>query len=406
MLEIADTLRSGWITTGPKARLFEKELGAHLGATQTLALSSCTAALHLGLKALNVGPGDGVITTPLTFVSTVHAIVYTGARPFFCDIDPFDGNLSPEKTRFFLENHCRRGPHGSYLHPETNTTLKAILPVHYGGFPVELEKFQEIAKEFKLHILEDAAHALGAAIGPHKIGSDKLQKNLGPDLYHLAAFSFYATKNLTTSEGGLLTGPSPILSRARILSAYGIGDSRQIWHDRYAPDGSVVSSWDYDVETLGYKNNFTDIQAALGLSQLRRFPDFQEKRQLFSQIYTRALEDLDSVTLPTARPGTTPAWHLFPIRLKIPPVNITREKFTQILREHNLGTSVMFRPVHTFSYYQDLLKYPYLMFPNSLDFFHHTLSLPMSPKIPVSTIEEAAQLVRQLLKQFSSPAFF
>ncbi|MDR2199508.1 MAG: DegT/DnrJ/EryC1/StrS aminotransferase family protein [Deltaproteobacteria bacterium] len=392
--EIASALRSGWITQGPKTESFENSMAAFLKAGSALAVSSCTAALHLALRVLEIGEGDGVISTPLTFVSTIHAVVYTGARPFFCDVDPANGNLDPAKVREFLEKDCRKNLQGEIVHVKSGKRIKAILPVHYGGFPVDLEAFYQIANEHKLHLLEDAAHALGSAYGGHPIGSDPLRERLEKGLKSLTAFSFYATKNLTTGEGGLLTGPEDLIDKARVLSAYGISDARRIW-GRYTSRGT----WEYDVRDLGFKNNFTDIQAAMGLAQLMKFQAMQNKRLNFALLYNKALSPLnDLVVLPRPEAGTTPSWHLYPLRLNLRYLDIDRDLFIERLKHYNVGCSVMFIPVHTFTYYRKLLGMDFGFFPAAEQFFLSVICLPISPKNPQNLTLRAAKLIHDLIK--------
>ncbi|MDR1313746.1 MAG: DegT/DnrJ/EryC1/StrS family aminotransferase [Deltaproteobacteria bacterium] len=394
LLELKDTLDSGWITRGPRCELFESRCKELLNASGTLALSSCTAALHLGLKVLGVGPGDAVLTTPLTFVSTAHAVMYTGARPVFCDVDPADGNLSPASVRELMEKGCRAGAERLREHKATGLSVKCLLPVHYGGFPADLAGFREAAGEYGLHILEDAAHAFAAEYGGSPVGSAALQRPAAPGLNALSAFSFYATKNVACGEGGLLTGPESLIRKAGVLAAYGITDERKIW-GRYAPKGT----WAYDVSDLGFKNNFTDLGAALGLAQLRKLPEMQSRRRAFAEIWLRTLSDLDGdlVTLPREAEGTVSAWHLFPLRLKLDRLRIGRGEVAAKLKELNVGTSVMFQPVHLFSYYRKALGHAEGDFPEAEAFFESEISLPMSPANPVPLVEEAAESLRRLL---------
>jgi dTDP-4-amino-4,6-dideoxygalactose transaminase len=396
--ELADTIRSGWITNGPKTQKFEGMAASHLKAESSLAVSSCTAALHLALRALGVGPGDGVVTTPLTFVSTVHSILYAGAHPFFCDIDSKTGNLNPDSARDFLIFETKKTWDGVRVHKETGKKIKCLLPVHYGGDPLELKLFKDLAAEFNLHILEDAAHAFGSYIGEDAIGSAKLTATDRPDIHNFVAFSLYATKNLTAAEGGLLVGDSKdLLEDARVLSAYGISDARRIW-GRYGPKGTH----DYDVEVLGFKNNFTDIGAAIAIAQLNKFPEMQAKRKLFAETYREAFKPLgDQVILPEEREGTTNAWHLFPLRLNLKALKVGRDDFIDILNNHNIGSSVMFIPVHHFTYYKKLLTLANNAFPNTLQFYRSEVSLPMSPKEDIETIREAASIIADLLRYYA-----
>ncbi|MDR1871277.1 MAG: DegT/DnrJ/EryC1/StrS aminotransferase family protein [Deltaproteobacteria bacterium] len=391
--EIADTLKSGWLTKGPKSERFEKDLAAYLGAPDSLAVSSGTAALHLALAALGVTEGQGVITTPLTFASTVHAIVYQRATPFLVDIDPLTGNLDPQLTGDFLKNKCRKGPNGRPIHKLTGVTVSALLPVHYGGLPADLKAFWEIAETYNLNLVEDAAHALGSYYGSYLIGDPSLRPPKAP--FGLTAFSFYATKNLATGEGGLLTATEPeILAKARVLSAYGISDARKIW-GRYAPQGT----WVYDVADLGFKYNFTDIQAALGLAQLKKLPEFLAARKERANVWLEALRPLeDLVILPQEPKGTRSSWHLFPLRLNLDRLKIDRDAFITRLKELNIGVSVMFIPIHFHSYYQRSLLYPVGSLPQAEKFFSEEISLPLSPAAPLALIQEAAYLTRSLIE--------
>ncbi len=393
--EVVDTLRSGWLTTGPKTERFEKELATYVGAQEGLALNSCTAALHLGLNVLGVGPGEGVITSPLTFASSAHAICYQGAFVFFADIDPDTGNLSPQKVREFLTENCALGSCGRLRHKETGASITTLLPVHYGGHPVDLEAFWQLAVEFKLNMLEDAAHALGARYQGRLLGDPGLKPAEAESLVGLSAFSFYATKNMTTGEGGFLVG-SDLIKEARRKSMYGISDSRRIW-GRYAPSGT----WVYDVADLGFKYNMMDIQAALGLHQLRRLPEFIAARKSYAAIYNSALADFEElVVLPREREGVDSAWHLYPLRLRPEAFSISRDEFIETLRAHNIGTSVLFIPLHFHSYYQKRLGHGEGDFPAAESFFKGLINLPISPAHSPSDITMAAELIAGLLRKY------
>jgi dTDP-4-amino-4,6-dideoxygalactose transaminase len=396
--EVADTLRSGWLTTGPKTERFELALADYLGSGRGVAVNSCTAALHLGLHVLGVGPGQGVLTTPLTFASTAHTVLYQQARPYFADIDPETGNLSPREARRFLETQCAPGPDGCPRHKITGDIITTLLPVHYGGHPVELDGFWELAMDFGLNMLEDAAHAIGAAYyNGFPIGHRGLKPPEAAHLQGLTAFSFYATKNLATGEGGYLTaGDDALVERARRLSMYGISDSRRIW-GRYAPQGT----WVYDVAELGFKYNMMDIQAALGLHQLRKLPDFLARRAAHAAAYSRALESVrDMVILPAAKPEVIHAWHLYPLRLRPEALTVGRDEFIEILRAHNIGTSVLFIPLHYHSYYQKALDYKDGDFPEAENFFKNLINLPVAPAHSPERVAEAADVLASLLRQY------
>jgi len=395
--EVADTIKSGWLTTGPKTERFELALADHLGSGRGLALNSCNSALHLGLAVMELGPGQGVITSPLTFASTAHTIMYTGARPFFVDIDIDSGNLDPIKVRHFLSEDCRPGPDGRPRHKSTGAIISALLPVHYGGRPVDLEAFWRLALDFNLNMLEDAAHAIGAFYQGLPIGHRSLKPIEAEHLIGLSAFSFYATKNLATGEGGYLVGSrDELIEKARILSMYGISDSRRIW-GRYAPKGT----WVYDVAELGYKYNMTDIQASLGLHQLNKLPEFIKMRRERAEIYNQVLAGLtDLVKTPTTETNSESAWHLYPLRLKTEALNISRDEFIEVLRDHNLGSSVLFIPLHYHSYYKKVLNHQPGDFPESESFFSNLINLPLAPAHSKQQISQAAELIAALLRRY------
>ena len=395
--EVSDTLRSGWLTTGPKTEHFESELAGYLGSGRGVAVSSCTAALHLGLHVLEVGPGQGVLTTPLTFASTAHAVMYQRARPYFADIDPETGNLSPDEARRFLEEQCERGPDGRPRHTVTGDVITTLLPVHYGGHPVDLNAFWDLAVEYGLNMLEDAAHAIGAAYQGLPIGHRDLKSPEAEHLHGLTAFSFYATKNLATGEGGYLTADGDdLVERARRLSMYGISDSRRIW-GRYAPKGT----WVYDVAELGFKYNMMDIQASMGLHQLRKLPDFLARRAAHAAAYNKALARVrDMVILPGVRPEAGHAWHLYPLRLRPETMTVGRDEFIEILRDHNIGSSVLFIPLHYHSFYKNALNYAEGDFPEAEKFFKNLVNLPVAPAHSPERVAEAAEVLAALLEKY------
>jgi len=396
LAEVADTLRSGWLTTGPKTERFEIALADYLGAQRGVAVNSCTAALHLGLKVLGVGPGQGVILPPLTFASSAHVVMYLEARPYFVDIDPETGNIDPAKVRDFLERDCLRESDGTVRHRSGGHKISALLPVHYGGHPADLAALWRIAEDYGLNMLEDAAHAIGARYQGKPVGHPGLKPASAAGLAGLCAFSFYATKNLATGEGGyLVADQEALVEKARVLSMYGISDSRRIW-GRYAPKGT----WVYDVAELGFKYNMMDIQAALGLHQLAKLPGFIEKRAAHAAAYDRALSGLEDLAiLPGRRPEVDQAWHLYPLRIRTEALKIGRDEFIEELRDHNIGSSVLFIPLHYHSYYRQALAYGEGDFPESESFFKELVNLPVSPAHAPEKIEEAAEIIAGLLRK-------
>jgi dTDP-4-amino-4,6-dideoxygalactose transaminase len=384
--EVVDTLRSGWLTTGPKTERFEAVAAEYVQADHAVAVSSCTAALHLALHALDVGETDGVITTPYTFASTGHVILYQRARPFFVDVEADTFNIDPQAVRYFLERECRRhSAKGFPVHRATGRIIKVLLPVHYGGHPCAMDELMALADEFNLTIVEDAAHAIGARYHGRPVGS----------LGHITCFSFYATKNMTTGEGGLVTtNRDDLAQRIRVLAMYGISDARRIW-TRYAPKGS----WVYDIKELGFKYNMMDIQAALGLHQIGELDHFIKRRRENAAIYECALAGLSSVRLPSVRPRITHARHLYPLLLDPDRLRIGRDDFIERLKTLNIGTSVLFIPLHLHSYYQDALPYREGDFPVAEDIFRRIVNLPVSPAIPSETIARVAETIAGLIKE-------
>lgn len=364
--EVVDTLRSPWITTGPKTQRFEQEFAATLGAPGAAAFNSCTAGLHVALRALDIGPGDEVITTPMTFVATANVVEHVGARPVFADVDPETLCIDPTQVE-------------AVLTPRT----KALLPVHYAGHPAELDALRAIARARGLAIVEDAAHALPAAYRGQRIGA-------GSDP---VAFSFYATKNLTTAEGGMLTGTPEFLERARQLGLHGM--SRDAWR-RYGKGGS----WKYDVVAPGFKYNMPDVAAALGLHQLRRLEAFQARRREVAARYTQAFVHEDALELPAERGHVEHAWHLYVLRLRPGTLRIDRDRFIEEMAERNIGTSVHFIPVHLHSYYR--LKYGYAPndFPVAHANYERMISLPLHPGLSDDDVADVVEAVRDIIDRF------
>jgi dTDP-4-amino-4,6-dideoxygalactose transaminase len=384
--EVVDTLTSGWLTTGPKTEAFENALKKRVGAEHAVAVNSCTAALHLALHALDIGPEDGVITSPYTFASTGHVILYQGAQPFFVDVEFDTFNMDPAKLSAFLETQCRwDGPNKCLRHRHTGRIIKAVLPVHYGGHPCRMDEIIELARAYDLFVIEDAAHAIGAQYKNRPVGS----------LGDITCFSFYATKNLTTGEGGMaMTGLPDVAERMRVLSMYGISDARRIWK-RYAPKGS----WVYDVRELGFKYNMMDIQAALGIHQLKRLDEFIARREENADIYNLAFDSIPGVRIPIVEPYAHSAWHLYPILLDPDILKITRDQFIEELKTLNIGTSVLFIPLHLHSYYQRTLPYKEGDFPVAEALFRRVVNLPVSPALSPQTAHRVAETVAALIRR-------
>jgi len=375
--EILQTLASDWITTGPRTKTFEAKFADYIGSGEAVAVNSCTAALHLALAAIGVSPRDAVITSPLTFAATANVIVHQGAQPIFIDIDPDTYNLDPHKLVTFVQQQCRWDPRNRALWTKkTNKRVRAIIPVHYGGHPCDMNRINDCAREFRMTVIEDAAHALGATYYGRKVGT----------LGDMACFSFYPTKNISTGEGGMLTTQDPELARrVRLLSLHGI--SRDAWK-RYGPDGS----WHYDILDAGFKYNMTDLSAALGIHQLEKLPRFLKRRGELAKQYENLLADLP-LKRPTALANVESAWHLYPVQVQSS--WMSREQLIARLRADNIGTSVHFIPLHLMSYYQRRFGYQMGDFPVAESVFNRIVSLPFFPRMTDSDIERVGFAMRK-----------
>lgn len=366
--EVVDSLRSGWITTGPKTKRFEQEFRDYVGAPAALALSSCTAALHTALVLAGIGTDDEVITTPVTFTATVAVIEHTGARPILVDVEPDTMNIDPAQVR-------------AAVTPRT----RAVIAVHYGGHPCDLDALRAVCEEHGLLLIEDAAHAVPARYKGRFIGSWE----------NPVAFSFYATKNLTTAEGGMLTGSQEMINRGIVVSLHGM--DRDAWkrNDR-------SGSWRYDIVTPGFKYNMTDIQAAIGLQQLRRLEAMHARRREIVRLYNEAFAQMGVIELPTERSDVEHAWHLYPLRLIADKVAISRDRFIEELRARNIGTSVHFIPIHTFTYYRERYGYRPEDFPVALDCTEREISLPLHPGLRDADVRDVIDAVRDILSATGS----
>lgn len=362
--EVAMALRSGWLSKGPRTVEFEAEFARYVGSMHAVGLNSCTAGLHLAQLALGIGPGDEVITTPFTFVATANTIVHCGATPVFVDIDPITLSLDPD----LLERA---------ITPRT----KAIIPVHYAGFPCEMDRILPVAERYKLKVIEDAAHAVGGAYKGRPIGT----------LGDITCFSFYATKNLTTGEGGMITTDDEELAqRIRVMSLHGM--SRNAWN-RYTETGS----WYYEVEHAGFKYNMTDIQAAMGLVQLRKMDRMQMLRTRHAARYRELLCGCEELILPCDTSQHRHAWHLFAIRLRLERLTISRNELIDRLGEAGIGVSVHFIPIPLHPVYRRL-GYRLEDYPVTAQVYEAILSLPLYPGMTDEQVDYVAQHVLSSIK--------
>jgi dTDP-4-amino-4,6-dideoxygalactose transaminase len=367
LAQTVEALRSDWITTGPKTKKFEENFSKYLGTPDALALNSCTAALHLALLASGIKPGDKVITTPMTFCAGVNVIEHAGAKPVLVDIEPDTLNIDPEKIKQALKKH----------------KAKAVIAVHYGGHPCDMNSILKLSRKHGVKVIEDAAHALPAKYKGRFVGT----------IGDLTAFSFYATKNLTTAEGGMLTGKPELIEKARALALHGM--NRNAWN-RYGQGGS----WQYDVTAAGFKYNMPDVLAAIGLAQLKKLPGFQKKRKEIAAFYSKVFSPMPELEVPAVRPEVEHAWHLYPLRLNLRALTISRDRFIDELQRRGISTSVHFIPVHLFSYYRKKYGFKPQDFPVALEQYARLISLPFHPRLTGEDLSRVISAVSEIVRKF------
>ena len=368
--EVLEALRSGWITTGPKAKQFEREFAAYVGASNALAVAHCTGALHLALFAIGVAPGDEVITTPFTFTATAEVLGYLGARPVFVDIDARTLNLDPARVEEALASGRHR-------------RMRAIIPVHFAGQPCDMDRIMASARHHNVKVIEDAAHAVGAQ--RHMEGCGRVKVGVIGDL---TCFSFYATKNITCAEGGMVTTEDDEAA-AKIAVASLHGMDRNSWR-RYDASGS----WFYEIHDIGFKYNLSDVHAAIGLAQLRRADALMRQRQAIATSYNEAFREQPALEVPFTESGVEHPWHLYVLRLRPDVLRIDRNQFVELLRANGVGTSVHCIPLNTMDYYQTRYGYRTGDFPIAEDVYSRCLSLPI---FPTMTAEDVAHVMETVL---------
>jgi dTDP-4-amino-4,6-dideoxygalactose transaminase len=369
--EAVESLRSGWLTTGPKTKQFEESFASFLGVPHALAVNSGTAALHLALEAIGLQEGEFVITTPFTFTATAEVIRYFGAHPLFVDIDASTMNIAPGQVAEAAAMSSRQGKR-----------VRAILPVHFAGLSCDMDALKEAAGRYSLKIVEDAAHAFPASYGGKKIGT----------IGDLTSFSFYATKPLATGEGGMVTTRNEEYAvRIRTMRLHGI--SRDVW-DRYS---AKKPSWYYEVIAPGYKYNLTDLAASIGIHQLGKADRLRKRREEIASRYTEAFADLP-VLLPPAPPdGDTHSWHLYVLRLRLEHLGIGRDRFIESMAERGIGTSVHFIPLHLHPYWKEKYGFRAEDFPVSLATYHCCVSLPIYTRMTDADVTRVIEAVKEIL---------
>lgn len=364
---VTETLESGWITTGPKTRCFEDAFARFIGVRHALAVSSCTAALHLCLEATRLREGDEVLVPTLTFAATAAVVAYFKARPVLVDVDPVHFNLS-------LEDASRK----------ITTKTRAILPVHFGGHPCPMDSILDLAAASGLTVIEDAAHAIPAKYRGRNIGS------LSP----MTAFSFYATKTLTTGEGGMVTtNDDRVADRVGLMRLHGM--SRGAWK-RYTAKGT----WRYEITEAGYKYNLTDPQAALGLVQLSKCEEMWRRRVEIAREYNQGLSSLEVYRTPQVSRDVQHAWHLYVVLVEPLALGIHRDQVIEELHQRGIGTSVHFIPLNLQPYYQRTWGYRPGEFPVAEDYFDRCISLPIYPGLTDEDVHQVIEALHDISRRF------
>ena len=363
---VADVLKSGWWTKGSVTREFEKVFAEYVGAKYAVAVNSCTAAMHIALVAKGIGEGDEVISTPMTFCSTINTIVHTGAKPVLVDIDSKTGLIDVDKIEAAI----------------TEKT-KAIVPVHYAGQSCDMDKINSIAEKYGLFVLEDCAHALSTEYKGRKIGS----------MGNACAYSFYVTKNISTAEGGMLTtDDEELYEKASVLSLHGM--SKNAW-SRYGTKGD----WKYEVCDPGFKYNLTDIAAALGIAQMNKLDEMQAIRTEYAEMYNKAFDEIDGITYLKDNGLGKNSAHLYVIQIDKDKFNIDRDAFIELLKDYNIGTSVHFIPICMHPYYINNFGYKKGDFPATEKMFEGIISLPLYPSMSREDVMYVIEAVREIARE-------
>jgi len=363
---VVETLKSGWLTTGVKVKRFEEDFARYLGCGHAIAVNSCTAALHLALEALGIKAGDEVIIPTMTFAATAEVVLYCKAKPVLVDCQSDTLNIDVRKIEQAITDNT-----------------KAIIPVHFGGQPCDMEPILQIARARGLHVIEDAAHALPASYQGKKVGT----------IGDITCFSFYATKTITTGEGGMATTENAEwAARMRMMSLHGI--SHDAWK-RYTKEGS----WYYEILDPGFKYNLTDIAAAIGIEQLKKCDAFGAARKRIATAYKEGLSNVPEIHTPVCASDVQHAWHLYVIQLDLERLKINRHQFIEALKERGIGTSVHFIPLHLHPYYRDNFGYKPNHFPHASAVFDRIVSLPIYPKMTEVDVECVLGAVRKVVER-------
>lgn len=382
--EVIATLRSGWLTTGPKVKRFEEDFARAVNAKWAVALNSCTAALHLAVEAIGLREGDAVLIPTMTFAATAEIILYKKAVPVLVDCDPITGNMDLEDAaRKIGQLKARTLP---FLH---GRDLKAVgmIPVHVGGFMMNIDEIDQFARDNGLWVIEDAAHAFPSAWRPNRQSS---WRYCGDGTARVTCFSFYANKTITTGEGGMaVTNDKELADHIRLMSLHGL--SHDAW-GRYSGGGT----WDYKIVKPGYKYNLTDIAAAIGCHQLNRAEEMRRQRETVAELYLRELADVEEIGLPPTDANRLHSWHLFPIRLNLDKLAVDRNQFLDEMKASRIGCSVHWRPLHLHPLYQDRLGWNANHLPAATMLWNQIISLPIFSSMSVEEARHVIETVKEL----------
>ena len=367
---VVETLKSGWLTTGPKVKTFESKFAEFVGTEHAVAVNSATAGLHLSLESLGIGPGDEVLVPTMTFAATAEVVIHLGANPILVDCKPDNLNICVDNMRL-----------------KRTAKTKAIIPVLYGGHACQMNEIHEFAKQHTLAVIEDAAHAFPAKYEERKIGS----------LSDVTCFSFYANKTITTGEGGMCTtNDAELAARIRQMSLHGL--SRSAWN-RFSAKGS----WYYEIEAPGYKYNMADTAAAIGIGQLEKAENFLVQRTRVAERYTEGLKDVEEIELLDVSKNVQHSWHLFVIKLKLESLTIDRSDFIVKLNESGIGTSVHYTPLHLHPLYQKQYGYQESDLPNASQVFQQIISLPIFASMTNEDVDYVVQMIKRIVSDHKKP---
>lgn len=365
--EVIDTLKSDWITTGPKMQLFENNFKKYIGSKYAIAVNSGTAALHISTSSIDINPGDEVITTPLTFVASANCIVYRGGTPIFADIKKDTYNIDPQEIK-----------------KKISSKTKAIIPVHFAGQPCDMDEIGEIAEENDLYIIEDAAHAIDAEYRGKKIGN----------ISDLTIFSFHPVKNITTAEGGMVTTNNDDLNEKLLMyRTHGISINAE---KRFGKSGDYY----YDMQVLGFRYNMSELHASLGIHQLEKLESFQKRRRQIVNIYNRELQNIEEISIPYVKENVKHSWHLYVIQLKLEKLRVDRDHIFKALREENIGVNVHYIPVHYHSFYREKFGLKIGILPNVESLFPRLLTIPLFHGMSESDAYDVVNALEKVIKYY------